>query len=244
MIAPGAVDVAVRVAVEDEVEPGARPQLEQVEPLPRPARKREERRQQREAATDLVRLDVLFGDEPRQPVALVDEDVVRRRPRVDPVGEREKVQAAEESDRRIPPHLTDDRLHPPLGPTAEGSPPPGGREPGADVGIQRRAAALARLRLMQEGFLELGVQAVSSADFACSAIAPNACGSLTASSARTFRSSSMSAFFSPAINWLYERPLARAPALIRMIQSRRKVRFFALRSRYAYVRECSTCSFA
>src|SRR3954468_9149428 len=233
MIAPGAVDVAVRVAVEDEVEPGARPQLEQVEPLPRPARKREERRQQREAATDLVRLDVLFGDEPRQPVALVDEDVVRRRPRVDPVGEREKVQAAEESDRRIPPDLTDDRLDRLVG-----------REPAADVGIQRRAAALARLRLTQEGFFELGVQAVSSADFACSAIAPNACGSLTASSARTFRSSSMSAFFSPAINWLYERPLARAPALIRMIQSRRKVRFFALRSRYAYVRECSTCSFA
>src|SRR5918992_4839890 len=70
-----------------------------------------------------------------------------------------------------------------------------------------------------------------NADFAFSAIDPNACGSLTARSASTFRSSSISAFFSPAMNWLYESPLARAPALIRMIQRRRNVRFLFLRSR-------------
>src|SRR5262249_17738919 len=49
-----------------------------------------------------------------------------------------------------------------------------------------------------------------SADLARSAIAPKACGSSTARSARTLRSSSISAFFSPAMNWLYESPFARA----------------------------------
>ena len=49
-----------------------------------------------------------------------------------------------------------------------------------------------------------GDQAASeaSADLAFSAIAPKACGSLTARSASTLRSSSISAFFKPATNWL------------------------------------------
>jgi hypothetical protein len=49
-----------------------------------------------------------------------------------------------------------------------------------------------------------GDQAASdaNADLAFSAIAPKACGSLTARSASTLRSSSISAFFKPATNWL------------------------------------------
>ena len=43
---------------------------------------------------------------------------------------------------------------------------------------------------------------LSSALFACSAIAPNAAGSLTARSARTLRSSSIPAFEHPCTNWL------------------------------------------
>src|SRR5919204_3244816 len=74
---------------------------------------------------------------------------------------------------------------------------------------------------------------VSSAAFACAAIAPKAAGSFTARSASTFRSSAMSAFRRPATNWLYESPFARAAALIRTIQSRRKVRLRFFRSRYA-----------
>ena len=35
----------------------------------------------------------------------------------------------------------------------------------------------------------------------------------------------------PEMNWLYERPWCRAPALMRVIHSRRIVRFFAFRSR-------------
>ena len=61
----------------------------------------------------------------------------------------------------------------------------------------------------------------SSAALACSAIAPNAAGSLTARSASTLRSSSMPAFAQPCTNWLYESPFARAAALIRVIQSLR-----------------------
>src|SRR5215207_5177111 len=41
-----------------------------------------------------------------------------------------------------------------------------------------------------------------SAAFACSAIRPNAAGSETARSARILRSSSISAFFRPEMNWL------------------------------------------
>src|SRR5207247_6569403 len=63
----------------------------------------------------------------------------------------------------------------------------------------------------------------ASADLACSTMAPKAFGSLTARSASTLRSSSMFAFLSPATNWLYESPFARAPALMRMIHSRRNV---------------------
>ena len=46
----------------------------------------------------------------------------------------------------------------------------------------------------------------SSAAFARRAIFANASGSLTARSASTFRSSSISAFLQPLTNWLYERP--------------------------------------
>ena len=71
----------------------------------------------------------------------------------------------------------------------------------------------------------------ASADLACSASLPNAAGSLIARSASTLRSSSTFAAFRPEMNWLYESPFARAPALMRMIQSRRNSRFLFLRSR-------------
>jgi len=82
-------------------------------------------------------------------------------------------------------------------------------------------------------FEDLADAQALSAALACSAIMPNACGSFAASSASTLRSSSISAFFSPLTNWLYESPFWRAAALMRMIQSRRKSRFLFLRSRYA-----------
>jgi hypothetical protein len=71
----------------------------------------------------------------------------------------------------------------------------------------------------------------SSAALACSATIEKAAGSLTASSARDLRSSSISALCSPEMNWLYYIPFARAAALMRMIQSWRNVRFLFLRSR-------------
>jgi hypothetical protein len=47
-----------------------------------------------------------------------------------------------------------------------------------------------------------GNQVLPSAALACSAIAPNAAGSLTARSASTLRSSSIPAFEQPCTNWL------------------------------------------
>ena len=58
-----------------------------------------------------------------------------------------------------------------------------------------------------------------------------AAGSLTARSASTFRSSPISAFLQPAMNWLYESPFCLAAALIRKIQSRRNSRLRFFRSR-------------
>src|SRR5215211_2096409 len=140
---------------------------------------------------------------------------------VEPLAEREVVEAAEELQRAVPAVVVEDLADHGLL-----------REPPAEVGVQRRAAALALLRLVEEDSFELGAQ-LPSAAFACSAILPKAAGSFTASSASTLRSSSMPALRQPATNWLYESPSARAAALIRMIQSRRKFRFLAFRSRYA-----------
>src|SRR4029453_15007273 len=80
---------------------------------------------------------------------------------------------------------------------------------------------------------QAGVGASSpSASLARSATRANACGSETAISASDLRSSSIPAFRTPAMKRLYERPFARAAALMRTIQSDRKVRFFPLRSRW------------
>jgi hypothetical protein len=53
-----------------------------------------------------------------------------------------------------------------------------------------------------EPLVVAGGDQVCSAALACSAIAPNAAGSLTARSASTFRSSSIPAFEQPCTNWL------------------------------------------
>jgi hypothetical protein len=84
-----------------------------------------------------------------------------------------------------------------------------------------------------EPLVVAGGDQLASAALACSAMAPNAAGSLTARSASTFRSSSIPAFEQPCTNWLYESPFARAAALIRVIQSFRNSRFRTFRSRYA-----------
>ena len=54
----------------------------------------------------------------------------------------------------------------------------------------------------------------------------NAAASLTAKSASILRFTSISANFKPCINCEYESPFIRAAALIRVIQSLRKSRFF------------------
>ena len=105
------------------------------------------------------------------------------------------MQAAEQLERPVPPAVLDDLPNRRLG-----------GEAAAQVGIERRAAALALLRLVKKSPFEPGGQLSSSAAFACSAIFPNASGSTTAISASTLRSSSISAFRQPATNWLYERP--------------------------------------
>src|SRR5262249_42564168 len=71
----------------------------------------------------------------------------------------------------------------------------------------------------------------SSAAFAFSATSANALGSFTARSASVLRSSSIPAAWTPAMKRLYESPLTRAAALMRMIQSCLNVRFLFLRSR-------------
>src|SRR5262249_57493271 len=104
------------------------------------------------------------------------------------------------------------------------------RQSAAQSRVQRRAAVAVR-RLAQEDLALALVRQLASADFACSASLPNASGSLTARSASTFRPTSTSAALSPEMNWLYESPFARAPALMRTIHSRRNSRFLFLRSR-------------
>jgi hypothetical protein len=101
------------------------------------------------------------------------------------------VQAAEDPNRDVPADLAYERV--------DGGIP---GEAAADVRVQPRPTSLAGVSLPEERLFELSSQARSSADFACSASAPNACGSLTASSASTLRSSSMFVFFIPATNWL------------------------------------------
>jgi hypothetical protein len=100
------------------------------------------------------------------------------------------VEARKELKRPVPAYVADDL----------GDDRLSGKLP-AQVGVERRAGALALLGLVEKDPLELGSQ-LSSAAFACSAILPNAAGSLTASSASTLRSSSMPALRQPATNWL------------------------------------------
>ena len=71
-------------------------------------------------------------------------------------------------------------------------------EAAAELYVERRPA----LAVDRLGLEDLGRRQASSAVFARSAIAANAAGSDTAKSASTLRSSSISAFFSPATNWL------------------------------------------
>src|SRR3546814_5000052 len=71
----------------------------------------------------------------------------------------------------------------------------------------------------------------AKADLAWATTAAKPALSCTAMSASTLRSSSIEAFFVPAINTLYDTPNSRQAALIRVIQRARKVRFLLRRSR-------------
>jgi hypothetical protein len=138
----------------------------------------------------LVRLHALALDEVAEPFASLLDHGSRIAPWVDALAQREVVETREELERSVPAVLADDLRDDGLS-----------GEPAADVRVERRAGALALLRLVEEDPLALGGQ-LSSAAFACSAILPNAARSLTASSASTLRSSSMPALRQPATNWL------------------------------------------
>src|SRR5215211_7495763 len=211
---PFAGPVAIAVAVPDEVQAGARAKLDDVHVLG--AGGAQEQRQQHPGALHLVRLHRLLGDEPAKELAVL----LERRVDVVPArlpAEDEVVEPAEDLERNAALPALGQRAHAWI----RGEPP-------AELCVQRRAA-LAVGRLFLES-LSLAGQAFSAA-LACSASSPNAAGSLTARSARIFRSRSISALRSPETSWLYERSCARAAALIRVIQSRRKTRFLFLRSR-------------
>jgi hypothetical protein len=130
------------------------------------------------------------------------------------------VDAAEEPQRHVPAELLDELVDERLGGAAPG-----------EMRVERRAGGLELVRLAAEDAGAAGGARASSAALACAAILPKASGSLTARSASTLRSSGISALRRPETNWLYESPSRRAAALMRMIQSRRKVRFLFLRSR-------------
>src|SRR5262249_49560781 len=151
-----------------------------------------------------VRLNILLLRPAPQERAVLDErraDVVPARL----AREHEVVQPAEQAEREVPDEVGSDVADPRVL-----------REPATQCCVERRAAvAVDGLPLEDLGLPRY----FASADFACSAISPNLAGSETARSASTLRSRSISAAFRPAMNWLYERPFARAPALIRMIQS-------------------------
>ena len=124
--------VLVPVPVPSEVQARAGTKLEQVDAAPARACQEEERRQQGEAPADLVRLDVLLGDEAGQPVPMLDERLMRGRPRIDAVAERQVMEPAEQTNRNIPANLADNRLDRRIL-----------RQATADLGIQARAAPLA-----------------------------------------------------------------------------------------------------
>src|SRR5579862_3924105 len=210
---PRTLAVTVGVAVERKQKPRAGTELDEVDPF---GPGREQPGQKRPRAAHLVGLNPLLRSEATEELAVP----LERAADVVPGGlaaEHEVVQTAEEPQREVPPQVGRDRGNPGVV-----------CEPAAERCVQRRAA-VAVLRLAEE---DLGLLAQAArADFACSASLPKAAGSLTARSASTLRSSSTFAAFRPAMNWLYESPCARAPALMRMIQRRRNARFLFLRSR-------------
>ncbi len=180
----------------------------------------EEARQQRPAALDLVRLDPPLAHEAPKPVASRLEHRHRVAPRIEPFREREVVQAAEQLQRAVPAARRRRSLA-----------RPARSEAAADLGIQRRAAALALLRLVEEN----AARARRSALRARSSPARRSCRTLRGRPRRSRREPCGRARSppcrQPAMNWLYDSPWPRAAALMRMIHSRRMSRLRALRSR-------------
>src|SRR6266540_4305049 len=212
--------IAVPVPVPDQVEPGARTELDQVERVTRLRGEQQEGRQEAPRPSHLVRLHALLAHEPANPFRPLGQHGGNVGPGIHILGERQVVQGAEQAQWQIPAQIRSDRGHERLA----------GELP-AQPRVERRAAVAVR-GLAEEDLGLLG-QLLARADLAWSATSLNAAGSLTARSASTLRSSSTPALRQPATNWLYERPSRRAAALIRMIQRRRNVRFLTLRSRYA-----------
>ncbi len=184
---PGAGRVAVAVPVPDQVQPCGRAELEHVERAP--VRHGEKPRQQRPGPLDLVRLHALLGREAPELGGVLDE----RAADVDPprlTGEHEVMERAEQAKRKVPVEVGGD-----LGNKRVV------REAAAEIRVELRAA-VAVAGLPAED-LRLPVYfAVASAAFACSTNSANFAGSTTARSARTLRSSSISAAFRPEMNWL------------------------------------------
>ena len=186
-LAPRARRVAVAVAIPQQIEPGGRAELEQVERAS--IGQRQEARQDAPRALHLVRLHALLRSPALQELRVLlerDADLVPR----GVTGEHEIVQTAEETQRKVPREIGRDRADPRIF-----------REPATKVGVERRAAVAVR-RLPLEDLALPGYFAAASADLACSTISLNLPGSVAARSASTFRSSSTFAIFKPDMNWL------------------------------------------
>ena len=193
---PRARRVPVRVPVPEQVEPGRRAELEQVD---RPAvDKREERRQERPGALHLVRLHFLLRAPAAQEDSVAFERRIERVPRRF-AAERQVMQAAEQPERQVPLEIGCDA----------GDPKVAGKL-AAYACVERRAAVAIDGLPLEDLPLPVATY-LASAAFACWTISPNFAGSAIARSARILRSSSTFAAFRPAMNWLYDSPFARAP---------------------------------
>jgi hypothetical protein len=226
------VRVAVPIPVDEKVETCARAELDQLERKSGRGRRGEERRQQHRAALDLVGLDAVRLDPSPQRILVLGEsrgkvlEAAAQRVGCD-AGEHEEVHGREEAQRHVPALVAPDDSTRRTGIVCKTLGQPG---------VDRRAERLEVLRLPAEDPGELAQAAFASspdasAAFAFSATAVNAAGSATARSASDLRSSSIPALWTPFMNWLYDSPFARAAALIRTIQSERKLRFLLRRSR-------------
>src|SRR5205823_1278224 len=120
-----------------------------------------------------------------------------------------------------------------LGPLDDGEAEAGEDRDDLVVDARERVERAARRSPPRQGEVEPLARALHAPlrALAVSASFANPCGSRTAISASTLRSSRIPALRSAAMNREYERPTWRHAALMRMIQRPRARRFFCLRPR-------------